>query len=259
VEEYADIDGGVVAAGGAVALIPPPDTVATAVAATAATASPVTTVEAMPPTAASPAVTEAAPASVATLRPRPTLVAATPYPTETVPPTSTPDPFQATGAPALLEIPAIGVSAAIEHVGLTARREMDVPKGWMNVGWYQPGFYPGEPGNAVIAGHLDATGGGPAIFWDLDKLVPGDEVIVTYGNGDRYTFAVQGRQTYAHDTKDPAIMGSIFGSSLTPDLNLITCDGAWNRGHATYSDRLVVFTTLLPEKTVLAPGADVAE
>jgi hypothetical protein len=54
-------------------------------------------------------------------------------------------------------------------------------------------------------------------------------------------------------------MASIFGSSLTPDLNLITCDGAWNRGQATYSDRLVVFTTLMPEKTVRADGADVVE
>ena len=179
-------------------------------------------------------------------------------PNPTAPPTSTPDPFAAFGPPTRLEIPAIGVDAFIEQVGLTSERAMDVPKGWMNVGWYREGFYPGEVGNAVIAGHLDSVGGGPAVFWDLDKLVPGDEVRVTYENGDRYTFAVQSQQTYAHDAEGP-IISSIFDQSLTPDLNLITCDGAWDRGQATYTQRLVVFTTLVPEKTVRAGTTDYYE
>jgi hypothetical protein len=101
----------------------------------------------------------------------------------------------------------------------------------------------------VIAGHLDSNTGGPAVFWDLDKLLPGDEVSVTYENGDRYTFAVQGSSTYPYDADGP-LVAAIFGTSLTPDLNLITCDGAWQHGQATYSHRLVVFTTLQPEKTV---------
>jgi sortase (surface protein transpeptidase) len=182
----------------------------------------------------------------------PTLV---PQPTR--PPTATPDPFHRTGVPVRLVIPAIGVDAFIESVGLTASREMDVPKGWMNAGWYREGFYPGEPGNAVIDGHLDSTGGGPAVFWDLDKLVPGDEVSVIYEDGTSFTFAVQGNQTFAHNTRDTQTIQSIFGPSQTSDLNLITCDGAWDHGQATYSQRLVVFTTLVPDKTVRAGTADV--
>ncbi len=199
----------------------------------------------VPPTAA--ALPTATPVPPAT---------ATPIPTQA--PLPTPDPFVAAGAPVLLEMPSIGVAAPIEQVGLTPDRAMGVPKKWMDAGWYEDGFYPGESGNAVIAGHLDSNTGGPAVFWDLDKLGPGDEVIVTYENGDRYTFVVQTQETYPYDTEGPVIE-SIFGGSLTADLNLITCDGAWSNGKATYSHRLVVFTTLVPEKTERAVRPQIVE
>jgi sortase (surface protein transpeptidase) len=175
----------------------------------------------------------------------------TPVPSPTVPPTATPDPFEAAGRPVRLEIPAIGVDSYIETVGLTPDQAMDVPKEWANTGWYELGYRPGELGNAVIAGHLDSSTGGPAVFWDLHMLQAGDEVVVSYENGDRYTFIVQSGELFDHDANGPVIE-SIFGKSLTPDLNLITCDGAWNRGQATYSHRRVIYTTLAPELTVRA-------
>jgi len=164
------------------------------------------------------------------------------------------------GGPVRLEIAAIGVDAQIEHVGLTPEPEkaMDVPKAWMNTAWYNKGYLPGEPGNAVVAGHLDSSTGGPAVFWDLDKLNVGDEVVVTYANGDRYTFMVEDWKLYDHNAQG-SIIDSIFGKSQTSDLNLVTCDGAWDHGAATYSKRLVVFTTLVPEKTVWAEVQDVMQ
>jgi sortase (surface protein transpeptidase) len=172
-------------------------------------------------------------------------------PTVDIPPTATPDPFAHVGAPVQLAIPAIGVTALVEQVGLTKDGAMDTPRGWMNVGWFSPGFRPGEVGNAVIAGHLDSRSGGPAVFWSLSKLQPGDEITVTYANGDRYTFAVQDVGVLPYDVQGDAVT-KIFGPSQTPDLNLITCNGEWDRGRATYTKRLVVYTTLLPEKTVRA-------
>lgn len=162
------------------------------------------------------------------------------------------------GGPVSIDIPAIGVSAPIENVGQTDEGAMDAPQGWMNVGWYDKGYQPGEAGNAVIAGHLDNNAGGPAVFWDLDQLTIGDEVTVTYANGDRYTFIVEDWKVYDHNADGPTI-DSIFGMSQTADLNLVTCDGVWDHGAATYAKRLVVFTTLEPEKTVLAGGGGVME
>lgn len=58
--------------------------------------------------------------------------------------------------PAVIEIPSIGVKAPVEEVGLLGDGEMDVPAGFDTTGWYGAGFMPGEPGNAVIAGHVDS-------------------------------------------------------------------------------------------------------
>jgi len=189
-----------------------------------------------------------------TLEPSPTpLPSSTPLPTPTVPPTSTPDPLAASGSPVRLQIPAIGVDAFVERVGLTTDNAMDVPAGWQNVGWYMPGHRPGEAGNAVIAGHLDNSSGGPAVFWDLALLSPGDEVTVTYENGDQFTFMVQDSAQYQFDA-DVEVINRVFGDAPTPNLNLITCQGIWDRNKATYSERLVVFTSLMPERTVRANG-----
>jgi hypothetical protein len=183
-------------------------------------------------------------------------VTTTPRPSPTEPATPTPDPFMLAGPPIRLQVPSIGVDAIVESVGLTSDRSMAAPKGWQNVAWFLHGFRPGEVGNAVIAGHLDTNTGGPAVFWDLNQVRPGDELFVTYENGDRYAFLVDGSELYDHDAQG-ATIERIFGSSQTADLNLVTCDGAWDHGRATYSKRLVVFSSLLPEKTVLVsqPGA----
>ncbi len=212
--------------------------------------------EPQPETAAedAPDASDGAQERVVALAPLPSqtpLPSPTPEPSPTLPPTSTPDPMAAAGQPTRLEIPAIGVDAPVELVGLTPERAMDVPKGWMNAGWYRNGFLPGELGNSVIAGHLDTSTGGPAVFWDLGQLVPGDEVHVTYEDGSRRSFVVEASKIYDHDAEG-AIIESIFGKSLTADLNLVTCDGAWDHGAATYAKRLVVFTTLMPERTVSA-------
>lgn len=164
----------------------------------------------------------------------------------TPPPAPTADPFAGAGNPQRLEIPAIQVDASIEQVGLTSQGAMDVPKGWMNAAWYQLGVRPGEPGNAVIAGHLDSSTGGPAVFWDLNLLQPGDLVHVTYENGERLTFAVETSQIYQHDA-DTQVIESIFGPGQTADLNLITCMGPWDYGSATYAERLVVFSRLVED------------
>ncbi len=176
----------------------------------------------------------------------PPVVYAEALPSRTPPPTATADPYAAAGLPVRLEIPAIQVDASIESVGLTSQGAMDVPKGWMNAAWYNLGIRPGEAGNAVIAGHLDSSTGGPAVFWDLHLLQPGDLVHVSFDSGLRVSFQVEGSQVYQHDA-DTQVIESIFGPGQTADLNLITCMGDWDYGSATYAERLVVFTRRVDE------------
>ncbi|MCL4508804.1 MAG: class F sortase [Chloroflexi bacterium] len=138
-----------------------------------------------------------------------------------------------------LQIPAIGVTAPVELVGLTADGAMDVPKKWEDVGWYEYGPVPGQAGNAAIAGHLDSTTA-PAVFWRLSSLKAGDLITVTLSNGQQVSFKVTREVSYPYDN---APIDKIFGPAPTPNLNLITCGGKWDPYTKNYSNRIVVYTT----------------
>ncbi|HLI52589.1 MAG TPA: class F sortase, partial [Thermomicrobiaceae bacterium] len=120
---------------------------------------------------------------------------------------------------------------------------MQAPSGWWDVGWYKLGYQPGQIGNAVIAGHLDSYTG-PAVFWNLKDLVPGDIVSVVDANGQTLHFRVTGMQSY-RDADAP--IAAIFGPSDGRHLNLITCAGVWDSSTGAYTKRLVVFTDLVTQ------------
>lgn len=142
--------------------------------------------------------------------------------------------------PQELRIPKLGISTAVEHVGLNAEREMDVPKDADNVAWYQHGPTPGEAGNAVLAGHLDSETG-PAVFYKLSALEAGDEVEVLNDNGEYVTFRVTHKADYPVE-EFPLV--EVFGQAPTSRLNLITCTGSFDKASRNYSHRTVVYTEL---------------
>jgi sortase (surface protein transpeptidase) len=124
---------------------------------------------------------------------------------------------------------------------MDAAGRMDVPKKDTDVAWYNLGYRPGEKGGAVIDGHLDKASGAPAVFWDLKKLSPGDELSVTDANGHQLTFAVVRTVSYAWNQLP---IKEVFGASSVPMLNLITCQGTWDTTKKNYSNRMVVYAQL---------------
>jgi hypothetical protein len=95
--------------------------------------------------------------------------------------------------PARLAIPRIGVDAAVERVATDASGAMGVPADYHDAAWYGPGVVPGDPGDAVIDGHLVWAVGGrdvPAVFWNLAAVRPGDEIDVTTTDGQVLAFSV---------------------------------------------------------------------
>jgi len=170
-----------------------------------------------PPTPSQPAATEPAAAPTAT-------------PTAVVPP-----------LPTRLRIPKLKVDTSVEAVGRAADGTMDIPKNEKDVAWFQEGSRPGAPGNAAIAGHLDWIHG-PAVFYNLGKLVKGDLVYATDAQGAERKFIVTEVAAYDFD-KAPLLR--VFGPGETANLNLITCNGSFNRAVRNYSKRLVVYTTLV--------------
>ncbi len=117
---------------------------------------------------------------------------------------------------------------------------MDVPKEPRNTAWYRYGPRPGQPGSAVIAGHVDYRDIGPVVFWRLHELKQGDEVIVVDDKGAERRFVVTGNEAFP---RQQAPIEKIFGAAPGPRLNLITCDreSTFNRDRREYQNNIIVF------------------
>ncbi|HWZ19802.1 MAG TPA: class F sortase [Ktedonobacteraceae bacterium] len=145
--------------------------------------------------------------------------------------------------PVRLFIPAIGVDAFVEKVGVTPGGDLAVPtqNPWEDVGWYGSGPHPGERGSAVIDGHLDRPGGYPAVFWHLRDLRVGNAVAVIDAYGKTFHFHVTGIVFYS---PQDAPIEQIFANNSGIYLNLITCAGDWIPSQHQTTLRLVVYTAL---------------
>ena len=142
------------------------------------------------------------------------------------------------GLPVRLKIPAINVDTAIEPAGLTADGAMAVPKSPDDVAWFELGARPGADGSAVIAGHYGRWKNGQgSVFDDLNKLRAGDKLYVTDDQGATITFVVRASQNYDPKADAAAVFSSNDGQS---HLNLVTCEGVWDKASKSYSQRLVV-------------------
>ncbi len=148
--------------------------------------------------------------------------------------------------PSTLLIPKLNIQAAVEKVGLTKDNYMDVPVNAANVAWYMYGPKPSEPGSAVIAGHFDTPSGRPAIFYQLNKLKLGDEVEIVSENAIHSKFVVTNIENVPYD-KFPE--EKIFLNHEGKNLYLITCGGIWDPAKQTYSNRIIVSTSLVTEES----------
>lgn len=142
--------------------------------------------------------------------------------------------------PARLVIDAIDVDAPVIDLDLRGS-EPEVPEDFDDVGWYTQTRLPGELGPAVLAGHIDSRSG-PAVFHRLDRLVPGDEIVVVADDGTTRTFVVTGAGQYPKTALPDEVFG-VRGDGA--DLRLITCGGTFDRSDGHYRDNYVVYATAL--------------
>lgn len=143
--------------------------------------------------------------------------------------------------PVRLRIPKINVDAAIEGMGVTAQGDMDSPDGPENAGWYKLGPRPGEIGSAVIDGHFGWKDNKPAVFDKLHTLKKGDQILVEDDAKITYTFVITELRTFGPNDDATQVFRS---TDNVAHLNLITCQGTWNKDLKGYSTRLVVFADL---------------
>lgn len=146
------------------------------------------------------------------------------------------------GLPARLKIPKLNIDSYIEPIGLTPQGDVDVPKGISNAGWFNRWPRPGEKGSSVIVGHYGRRDNMPAVFDNLHKLQQGDKIFVEDKKGLTTTFEVRESRKYNSKAQAKDVFRSTDGAA---HLNLITCEGDWNKKRNSYSMRLVVFTDKL--------------
>jgi sortase (surface protein transpeptidase) len=142
--------------------------------------------------------------------------------------------------PVRIQIPAIGVSAAVIRLGLNRDGSMQVPADFGVTGWFTGGPAPGQTGPAVIAGHIDSRTG-PAVFYRLRELRAGDRVEVARADGSTVRFAVDSVVQYP---KQAFPTEAVFGPAPEPLLRLITCGGSFDRSRGSYRDNVVVTARL---------------
>ncbi|MFH9004991.1 class F sortase [Streptomyces afghaniensis] len=143
--------------------------------------------------------------------------------------------------PDRIRIPAIRVDAPLTGLGLTRTGSLDVPPAERKnlAGWYEAGTTPGEPGTAIVAGHVD-NADGPAVFYDLGALAKGATIDVDRRDGSVAVFTVDAVEAYAaKDFPDE----KVYGAARRPELRVITCGGTYSRGSG-YQGNVVVFAHL---------------
>ncbi|WP_353388801.1 class F sortase [Thermobispora bispora] len=146
------------------------------------------------------------------------------------------------GRPVRIRIPAIGVSAPVEPVGVDAKGEMQVPPlSKPNlVGWYRLGPAPGEQGPAILLGHVN-TRAGAAVFYRLRELKRGNKIAIRRADGKTAIFTVDGIEQVSKLTFPTK---RVYGNTATASLRLITCGGLYDAKTHHYTDNVIVYATL---------------
>ncbi|RJS45960.1 class F sortase [Nocardioides cavernaquae] len=144
--------------------------------------------------------------------------------------------------PVRLRVPRIGVDTGLMSLGLTPRRELEVPplSKADTASWYDRSPNPGDVGPAIVAGHVDSRTG-PAVFFRLRELRRGDRVLVDRSDGRRATFTVDHVDEVA---KDAFPTRRVYGATPRPELRLITCGGDFDAAAGHYLANVVVFAHL---------------
>ena len=159
-------------------------------------------------------------------------------------------PALARSLPVSIAIPAIGVHSPLLHTGLNRDGTIAVPP--LNdppvtneAAWYKNSPEPGQPGAAIIVGHVDSASDGPSVFFRLGALDPGDEVDITLADHRIAVFKVTGVRTYRKG-RFPA--ATVYGPTGYPALRLITCGGSFDPQTGSYLSNVVAFASLVSSR-----------
>lgn len=139
-----------------------------------------------------------------------------------------------TGRPVGLVVPSLGLDRDLVPLGRQRDGSLEVPTDYADVGVWSEGA---ASAPVVLAGHVDSETG-PAVFFRLGELRPGDEVMVRTGDGRTVRHLVERVTQHA---KDAFPTFEVFADDGPGALRLVTCGGTFDRAAGSYLDNVVVF------------------
>jgi hypothetical protein len=142
--------------------------------------------------------------------------------------------------PVHLSVPAVGIETPLTAIDLDVTGALVPPSDDALAGWYRSGPMPGDPGPAVITGHVDSVAG-PAVFFRLGQVAAGDPVSVVRADGTTVRFTVTRVARYP---KGDFPTAEVYAPTPGPELRLITCGGVFDRTARSYLDDVVVYAAL---------------
>ena len=143
--------------------------------------------------------------------------------------------------PVRLRIPALHVDSRLDRLGLRIDGTIAVPSKFDVAGWYENGPRPGQPGPAVILGHVDSKTA-PGIFVDLRYVRIGTRVWVDRADGTTVAFKIT-KLSRVPKVKFPTDL--VYAPSLDPTLRLVTCGGSFDSSRGSYRDNVIAFADLV--------------
>ncbi len=150
-----------------------------------------------------------------------------------------------------VRVPRVGIDAPVDIKTVDDSGAMQDPEGPVDVAWYDFSAQPGTVGNIVMAGHVDYHDYGPAVFWRLRDLKPGDRIEVALADGETFVYEVATLDYYPVAS---APVNDIIGATSYEALTMITCGGSFDRSQLEYNQRLVVRAKRVTNTALSATG-----
>ncbi|SHN88091.1 Sortase family protein [Geodermatophilus obscurus] len=145
--------------------------------------------------------------------------------------------------PVTLAVPALGIEAPVDSVGVRDDGQMAIPDDVDRVGWYRFGPVPGGEGSAVLAGHVDDREQGLGELAPLREAEVDAEVLVTDAAGDPTRWRVVSREQV---DKQALPVDRLFAREGPPRLVLVTCGGEFLPEVGGYESNVVVVAEPVP-------------
>lgn len=153
--------------------------------------------------------------------------------------------------PNLLVIPSIGTTAPVVAVGAAGPDggALDVPSRIDEVGWWD-GIWespegvirekvaePGQPGVALLAGHIDSAVQGEGALYRLQQIKQGADITVTDSRGQ----AAHWRVTRLQAVPKTALPAALFVNHGPPRLAIVSCGGPFDTATGHYVDNVIAW------------------